>query len=114
MLCPNYISDDVPYRTLEEAAAEGAGTWFPGGLQYNANILGPTEYECIERLDGLFSSPDGGAHTDSGTVIVTGWTAQIAWPGWNRMRWEFDAETGSFEAGRQIVEVAAGEVGAEQ
>lgn len=96
MLCANYLSDDVPYRTLEQAAAEGAGMWFPGGLRYNANILTGDQYECINRLNGLFVSQDGGTHTESGTVILTGWTAQAAWPGWGRLRWEFDAETGAF------------------
>lgn len=96
MLCANYLSDEVPYRTLEEAAAEGDGMWFPAGLRYNSDVLTGNQYECIDRLNGLFVSPDGGARTDSGTVIVTGWTAKAAWPGWGRLRWEFDVETGAF------------------
>ena len=93
MLCQTYVSEAIPHRGLEEMA--GTSHLIPSAL-YNADILGEDGFECVDRIDGLYAANDGGALTDSGVVIATGWTRQRWWPSWVRFRWEFDAETGAF------------------
>ena len=93
MLCQTYVSDLIPHRSMADMA--GLSHLIPSAL-YNADILGEDGFECVERIDGLYAASDGGALTDSGVVITTGWTRQRWWPSWARFRWEFDAETGAF------------------
>lgn len=95
MLCQTYEGDLIPYRTVAEYAAENPTRLIPSA-SYNEDILGVDGFECLDRIDGLYFAAEEGALSDSGALVVTGWTRQRWWPGWNRMRWEFDAETGAF------------------
>lgn len=93
MLCQTYEGDLIPHRTVSEVPPQD--TFFPGA-SYNEAILGADGFECVDRIDGLFFASSEGALSDSGVIVVSGWTKQRWWPGWSRMRWEFDAETGAF------------------
>ena len=93
MLCQTYESDLIPHRVV--ADLDGTVRIIPSA-SYNEDILGEDGFECIERIDGLYFAADAGTLSDSGAMVVTGWTRQRFWPGWARYRWEFDAETGAF------------------
>lgn len=101
MLCPNYETDPIPYRTTAEMNL--LGQWYPAGIHYNDDILPPEQFEVLDRLDGVFMAYESGSLTDSGSVIFSGWTRQQGWPGWSRMTWIFDAETGQFIGRGKVV-----------
>lgn len=92
MLCQNFEADLIPHRSVAEADGDHH---IPDAV-YSADILGDDGFECVDRITGLFFATDGGHFADSGSIVVSGWTRQRWWPGWNRWRWEFDAETGAF------------------
>lgn len=93
MLCQSFEADMIPHRTLADMA--GADRLF-NQATYHDDILGEDGFECVSSVDGLYFTSGEGALTDSGAIVVTGWTQQRWWPGFARHRWEFDAETGAF------------------
>jgi hypothetical protein len=80
MMCQNYTSVPVPYRTTAEM---GGGVYFP-------DI--PAPYG--ERLF-MGSSPTG-LWVDGDRVVMSGMTDQHAWPSWGISRWEWNVNTGDF------------------
>lgn len=91
MLCQTFLSDDIPRRSTEVLRPTGFGS-----ARYSESILEPGIAEAIDRIDGMFFSPTGGSYPEHGTLVISGWTRQLWWPGWARWRWEFDAVTGAF------------------
>lgn len=94
MLCQTYEAALIPHRSIAQAVADGWSQSF--GATYHADILGADGFECVDRIDGLYFVASEGALSDSGAIVVTGWTKQLWWPSFDRFRWEFDAETGAF------------------
>lgn len=84
MMCQNYESVPVPYRTRDELDP----TLF-GGITYHEDI--PEPY--AERIGG---SGLIGLWVDGDRVMLSSWTDQVWWPSWNILRWEFNAITGAF------------------
>jgi hypothetical protein len=81
MMCQNYLSVAVPYRTTAEM---GGGVYYP-------DI--PAPYG--ERL-AASSSGATGLWVDGERVLMSGITDQHAWPSWGISRWEWNAVTGEF------------------
>ena len=86
MMCQNYESVPVPYRTRDELDP----TLF-GGITYNEDI--PEPY--AERLNMGFPGPQG-LWVDWDRVVMAAWVDIEWWPGWAILRWEFNALTGEF------------------
>lgn len=80
MICQNYESVPVPYRTFAEISDDG---WH-----------GELPYPYAERL--YESLAPQGLSVSGDTVSMSGWTATTAYPGWSMVRWIFNAVTGAF------------------
>lgn len=85
MMCQNYESVPVPYRTTDELDPV-----LFGGITYNEDIPAP----YAERLNSGLTPT--GLWIDGDRVVMSGWTDQVWWPGWGILRWEFNAITGAF------------------
>jgi hypothetical protein len=85
MLCQNFQSVTFPYRTTSELSP----TLFPG-ITYHPEIPAPYA-ERLNRFDGIFFDPN-----HNGRIVLPVWMDQIYWPGWSRMTFVFDADTGEF------------------
>lgn len=97
MLCPNFETADVPYRTFGELPK----SYFPW-LIYHPEIFGSAAHratdtaECIAVVNGLYASPDGGTYPDSGAIYVVAQTDVSFYPGWQSWAFRFDAESGVY------------------
>lgn len=96
MLCANFLTDDVPYRT-----ADDLGPAILGWAHYYAEKFGDPPsgaVECVQSIVGMYASPASvdGVGSDSGTIVLFGYTAQYWWPSWALLAWRFDAETGTY------------------
>jgi hypothetical protein len=87
-----FESPPLPYRTPDERAGVPGGIGL--GSLYNAELVTyPRRFsETIYSLDGMFSSVEGGVRV----ITIAAWTEMIYWPGWQRLFWKFNAETGAF------------------
>src|SRR4051812_8996850 len=84
MMCQNFSSVPIPYRTRDEL-----GPTLFTDLIYNEAIVAP----YAERL---FAGAMTGIWCDGERVTVTSFTDLRYWPSYEFLRWTFNANTGQF------------------